>query len=780
MLIHLCTSLKHPKNLLLLCLLLLAAALDAQAVISGRITLPDGVTPLPGVAVSMTGTSNDVTLTDVNGRYTFSAAPGGSYAIRPLAVTNPLNGVTTYDVVLLFRHLSGEEPLDSPYKLIAADVDDSHTVAAQDTFIMRQLIFGIITAFPGNESFRFIPASYVFPNPANPFPYPTTISVNNLSGNQTNHDFIGVKMGDLNYTAITTELAENPNFNRIMGKALLDDNLNCAHDASETPLGDWLVVASGFPGEFVANTRNDGSYSMAVPQGSYTVSLIRPNGLWTVCTPGQSVQVGLADTVTVPFSAQVDKYCPRMEVDMATGFLRRCFPNIYTVQYCNKGTIDVSGASVEVELDPFLTLQGSSVPWSSNSGNTYTFQVGDVAAGQCGAIQLTVLVNCQAELGQTHCSTAHVFPDTACGPVNSAWDGANLRVTGACNGNEVQFTITNDGADMAEPEEYVIIEDIMIQMVSDPIQLDNGDSETFTIPANGSTWRLEIDQTSNHPLGFRASAAVEGCGANPSGTSSQGFVTLFPQDDAAFFVDEDCVENMGSYDPNDKQGFPKGIGAEHFIPKGEELEYLIRFQNTGTDTAFTVMIIDTISSLFDLATLRPGVSSHLYTFNLLGQGVAQFVFPNIMLPDSNVNEAASHGFIKFTISPKNGLPNNTQLENEAGIYFDFNDPVITNRTLHTIGEQYLEVTRVVNLQADVALDVFPNPAHTEATFLLKTTRTLDGTLFLYDMRGREVKRMPFTNNTFKVNVSNLPGGHYFFRLDTGGQDLSSGKLSIEK
>ncbi|MCC6280919.1 MAG: T9SS type A sorting domain-containing protein [Saprospiraceae bacterium] len=773
---------RHLQNLLLFCLLTLGTVLHAQAIISGRITLPDGVTPFEGVAVSMTGTSNSVQVTDANGQYSFTAETGGSYAIRPLVTANHLNGVTTLDIVLAVRHMAGVELLDSPYKRIAADVDDSYTIDTQDTLIMRQLIYGFINTFPGNESFRFIPASYVFPDPANPFPYPTAININNLSGNQTNSNFIGVKLGDLNYTALTVggAMGEPAHFNAIMGKALLDDNSNCAHDPSETPLANWLVVASGPAGEFVTYTKNDGSYNIPIQEGNYTVALIRPNDLWNVCTTPQFVQVGLADTVIVPFSGQVDKYCPRMEVDLSTSFLRRCFPNYYSLQYCNKGTVPVENAYVELDLDPFMTLQSSSMPWSAQSGNNYTFQVGNVDVGECGTIQLLVSVSCDAVLGHTHCSTAHIFPDTVCGPVNSAWDGANLRVTGACNGNEVKFTITNEGEDMTQTASYVIIEDIMIQMEGASIQLDHGSSETFTVPANGSTWRLEIDQTAHHPLSLQASAAVEGCGTNSSGAISQGFVTLFPQDDATFFEDVDCVENIGSYDPNDKQGFPRGVGAEHFIPKGEEIEYLIRFQNTGTDTAFTVMILDTLSTLFDLSTLRPGASSHPYTFNLLGQGVAQFVFSNIMLPDSNVNEAASHGFVKLTISPKTGLPDNTQLENQAGIYFDFNDPVITNRTLHTIGEQYLEVTRVANLQPDVALDVFPNPARTEATFRLKTTRTLAGTLFLYDMQGREVKRLPFADNSFKINVSQLPTGQYFFRVDAGGKGLSTGKLSIEK
>ena len=217
--------------------------------------------------------------------------------------------------------------------------------------------------------------------------------------------------------------------------------------------------------------------------------------------------------------------------------------------------------------------------------------------------------------------------------------------------------------------------------------------------------------------------------------------------------------------------------AEHYIPLATPIDYLIRFQNTGTDTAFTVVILDTLDTDLDIQSIRPTGGSHPYTFNLIGENVAQFVFANILLPDSNVNEAASHGFIKFNISPKKDLLNGTVVENQAAIFFDFNDPVITNKTTHTLGEKYLDVSNIV-FSPGISLEVFPNPATEQATFLLKSIRPIDGTLNLYNLSGQIVKTMDFDHNQFDFDCKSLPAGCYFFKISAEGQALASGKLVV--
>lgn len=134
---------------------------------------------------------------------------------------------------------------------------------------------------------------------------------------------------------------------------------------------------------------------------------------------------------------------------------------------------------------------------------------------------------------------------------------------------------------------------------------------------------------------------------------------------------------VGSYDPNDKTERNGGLITPAFISKGEALLYTIRFQNTGTDTAFGVAVRDTLSNKVDVATLEIISASHLYKLEI-EDSILIWQFDNILLPDSTTNEAASHGYIVYRIRPKATVFGGEIIHNTASIYFDFNLPVLTN------------------------------------------------------------------------------------------------------
>jgi hypothetical protein len=141
-----------------------------------------------------------------------------------------------------------------------------------------------------------------------------------------------------------------------------------------------------------------------------------------------------------------------------------------------------------------------------------------------------------------------------------------------------------------------------------------------------------------------------------------------------------------SYDPNDKLVEPTGMGPVGAIPPETEwLTYTVRFQNTGNDTAFAVVIRDQLSTRLDRSSLEVlGTSHELTDLTVTSGGLAAFEFDNILLPDSGTNELASHGFVRFRLRLQENLPHGTEIRNDAGIYFDLNPPVITNTVLNTI------------------------------------------------------------------------------------------------
>ncbi|KAA3632169.1 MAG: hypothetical protein DWQ02_15160 [Bacteroidetes bacterium] len=146
-------------------------------------------------------------LTDQDGEFIFSnLIAGADCEIIPMLDLNHTNGVSTFDAILIQKHILGIQPLDSPYKMIAADVNNSGSISISDVIQLRKLILGNLEALPDNSSWRFIDASYVFPNPSSPWvvPFPEEIKINNISEDEFHLNFIGIKIGDVNGSAIVS------------------------------------------------------------------------------------------------------------------------------------------------------------------------------------------------------------------------------------------------------------------------------------------------------------------------------------------------------------------------------------------------------------------------------------------------------------------------------------------------------------------------------------------------------------------------------------------------
>ncbi len=145
------------------------------------------------------------TITGSNGTYNITNLPKGEgYTVIAEKNDDITNGVSTLDLVMIQRHILGLQTLDSPYKLIASDVNNDEEIKSSDLLSLRKVILGINNQFPnGQQSWRFIPKNTAFSDSTDPFPFNEEINIGNLQFASLNNDMISIKIGDVNGNAVT-------------------------------------------------------------------------------------------------------------------------------------------------------------------------------------------------------------------------------------------------------------------------------------------------------------------------------------------------------------------------------------------------------------------------------------------------------------------------------------------------------------------------------------------------------------------------------------------------
>lgn len=255
------------------------------------------------------------------------------------------------------------------------------------------------------------------------------------------------------------------------------------------------------------------------------------------------------------------------------------------------------------------------------------------------------------------------------------------------------------------------------------------------------------------------------------GDTLNGYVSISP-----FVNDTNLANNYdtltqvitGSYDPNDKIVNPAGYGPYGYVLHNTELEYTIRFQNTGTDTAFFVQVVDTIDLNLDLSTFRIIGSSHPMTCSMNGLNRVVFTFDNILLPDSNTNLTGSNGFVKFSIQPYGGLPENTVVPNEAYIFFDFNPAVLTNEVINTfVSNIHVSNNEITDKNNNVV--TYPNPAK---SIMNVNSRDIIDEISICTIYGQEVIGLNPGSNKTEINIEGLPNGIYVITVKSRGVNSS--------
>ena len=367
------------------------------------------------------------------------------------------------------------------------------------------------------------------------------------------------------------------------------------------------------------------------------------------------------------------------------------------------------------------------------------------------------------------------------------WDGSDVTVTGRCVGNnQVRFVLTNTGTSpMTVAQSYWIVEDnIMVRGGTFQLAASGSDSVTITADPH-KIYRIIAAETAGNPAhNTQETFLVWGCNG-ATNTIHWGFVNQYALNLGSAFEHQLCTQVRTSFDPNEISAVPEGVQNEHFIPKDTEIEYTIRFQNTGNDTAFVVRLLNTLPDALDKTTLKIGASSHPMTYSLKGNGVLEFLYTNILLPDSTTNEAKSHGFVRYKIRTKSNVVAGQTIDNQANIYFDVNAPVATNTYRHTIAADvasvFFSLSEVVT-NRNYTVRVVPNPMRDAALLEIIANEDIQHSVkifTLYNVFGQAITTQTFNDNTLLLQRENMPSGCYIYTINIDNEQISKGKIVVE-
>lgn len=490
----------------------------------------------------------------------------------------------------------------------------------------------------------------------------------------------------------------------VIGTIFNDVNSNCVK-LSEPGLVSRRAIIN--PGNLIVESNLMGKWHISsLAAGNYTIEYDTSGNWMATCPPLQNFTVVHQDSLTIlpSFGLISTEPCNDPNISIYMPFMRPGFSDqkIY-VSACNDylATGSLNSAYTIIELDSLLIVESASIPFISLGNNKYSFNLANIIPGNCVDFTISCSLDVSAILGQTLCMDAKLFPVQSCvldtipemnpvdfTPCSLPWDKSSLKIEGECMNDSIVFVITNtgdpgDGDMQCYSPVRLFIDGEYVWL--DSIQLAGGETFTYEFTGDGRTWRMEVDQHPLHPGNSNPNETIELCGNAANWTSD--LVNILPLDDEDPVIDIFCGIVRGSYDPNDKTGYPLGLSNNHFIEPNNKIEYVIRFQNTGTDTAFTVIIRDTLDTDLNIFSVHSGVASHDYIFRMYGPRILEWKFNNILLPDSTTDESGSNGFVRFEVKQMPDLPDGTEINNEVGIYFDYNSPIITNTTSHIINRE---------------------------------------------------------------------------------------------
>ncbi|MEZ4953144.1 MAG: T9SS type A sorting domain-containing protein [Saprospiraceae bacterium] len=406
--------------------------------------------------------------------------------------------------------------------------------------------------------------------------------------------------------------------------------------------------------------------------------------------------------------------------------------------------------------------------WSNGNGQyTYSITPGDY--------QLSILPDNHWQ------ATGSTVVDISIGGANG-YAMHNFGLSALADVNEVGIDVTAGLIRCSEPVPFwlncknigtTIAKGTFVVELGNLVNFESSDPMPDEIQGNILTWHF-ADLVPTYSEVFQLVLNMPD--ATHIGDTIDMLTKVFLEDDSGVIVFEDEFNYQSelrcSYDPNDKLVDKALIDFEKYELNGANLFYTIRFQNTGNDVAFHVLLEDVLDPKLNWSTLQVVNSSHPHQVYLEDGGLLSFYFENIMLPDSNTNSIASQGFVKFKISLQDNLPDMSLIENGANIYFDSNPPVLTNTTTTILETIPLEKGDTMQY---AGFDIWPNPAKGTVYLIVPDPISEDWQITISSIAGKIIQTIDpadLTPGKNKLELHQLKETMYILSIKTDSKKFS--------
>lgn len=570
----------------------------------------------------------------------------------------------------------------------------------------------------------------------------------------------------------TNDICKNFFGSFVQGIIRMDTDNDCQSSSSEPAMQSTLLRFTSNSGTFYAITNEDGYYHRYLPVNNYSVTTVN-NEFLQSCTGSSNLDLINNTSLNFSSTSTPKLNCALLETELIVAQLDVCKSHNAGLRYENKGTQDASNVYIDLDLDPFLSIESSSIAYTNLNTTTFRFNIGNVKAQASGQIQLILKSSCNNSFaGRTVQNMARIYPNDYCNP-SPNFSGAELQITPACIGNENVFEIKNVGSGNMKTEVvFNTVEDDIMPNFGGKVKLDKDAFQIIRYPANGKTRIIVVDSIANHPYKVKSFAAIEGCG---SGTISKGFINNYAQGDENPSVSRYSTELKPlSINALNITSIPEGVGASRFISKSDRIRYGFIVKNITPEIVNRVVIRNKIPTTLDITTLQLAKTENNFSWSIQDDRVLEVVFEGMNLVSSSENELLSQFTYSYSIKPNSESNFNTRIENTAEIILDSKVKYNSNQTLHTIGNFIFTIIHD-NLIDDLKITAFPNPCEERLNF--NFIKEGNYTIQFFNQYGLRISTETTNQSTFTTSaLVNEASGIYYYLILKDNRKHSTGKV----